>query len=73
MIGNLIEWGTIIDDDLLVGGGLMLGSIPIILIGNSMRRNAYKVYNQNCAKQSSASLSVGPATNSIGLGVYYNF
>lgn len=75
LVGEGIEWGFDMfdEDDLAIGGGLMLGSIPLILIGNSMQRNAYKVYNQNCAKQPSASISVGPAANSIGLGVYLDF
>lgn len=66
LIGNLIEWGDLDEDELLVGGGLMLGSIPIILIGNSMRLNAYKVYNRDCA-QSSVSLGVYPTGNGIGV------
>ena len=75
LVGEGIVWGFDMfdEDDLAIGGGLMLGSIPLILIGNSMQRNAYKVYNQNCAKQPSASISVGPTTNSIGLGVYLDF
>lgn len=69
-LGSLIGGN---DSGLYTGAIIAVSSLPIILIGSSMQRNAYKVYNQNCAKQSSASLSVGPATNSIGLGVYYNF
>ena len=72
LIGEGIEWGfdMLVEDDLAIGGGLMLGSIPIILIGNSMRRNAYKVYNLNCA-QSTASIGVYPTAN--GFGICLNF
>jgi hypothetical protein len=55
-----------------VGIPTTLTSIPIWISGSSKKNNAYKVYNQYCSKPT-ASLSLGPATNGIGMGVYLNF
>ena len=51
---------------------IALTSIPFYIAGSSKKNNAYKVYNEHCAKPT-VSLSFGPATNSIGMGVYLNF
>ncbi len=67
MVGGLIEEES---DYVTIGGLVVAGSIPIILIGNSVQRNAYKVYNRDCA-QSSVSLGVYPTGN--GIGVCLNF
>lgn len=55
-----------------VGIPSMLASIPFYIAGASKKNNAYKVYNQYCSKPT-ASLSFGPATKGIGMGVYLNF
>ena len=52
-----------------VGG---ITAAPFLISGSKKKNNAYKVYNQYCAKPT-ASLSFGPATNCIGMGVYLNF
>lgn len=80
MFGTLL--GTIVDAvnggnfGEVAGSGLTLGagygvSIPFFAAG----KHAYKVYNEYCAKPAkpTASLSFGPATNGIGMGVYLNF
>lgn len=54
------------------GGISALVSIPFYASGKHKKENAYQVYNQYCAKPT-ASLSFGPATNSIGMGIYLNF
>lgn len=61
-LGSLIGGN---DSGLYTGAYVALGSLPIILIGSSMQRNAYKVYNQNCT-QHVASLGIYPTTNGIG-------
>ena len=53
----------------ILGG---LSSTPFFIAGSKKKDNAYKVYNEYCAKPT-ASLSFGPATNGIGMGVYLNF
>ena len=53
----------------IVGG---LSSTPFFIAGGKKKNNAYKVYNEYCAKPT-ASLSFGPATQGIGMGVYLNF
>lgn len=57
---------------IFIGIPSALVSIPFYISGNHKKNNAYKIYNQYCIRPT-ATLSVGPATNSIGLGVYYNF
>ena len=54
-----------------VGVGLSLTSIRFFKLGNKKINNAYNIYNQYCAQQSSASLSFGPTGN--GIGVCLNF
>ena len=54
------------------GGIATIVSMPFFISGMYKKNNAYKVYNKYCAKPT-ASLSFGPATNGIGLGVYVNF
>ena len=51
---------------------VLSSSIPFFISGKHKKENAYKVYNEYCAKPS-ASLSIGPATKGIGMGVYLNF
>ena len=53
----------------VIGG---LSSTPFFIAGSKKKNNAYKVYNEYCAKPI-ASLSFGPATKGIGMGVYLNF
>lgn len=55
-----------------VGPLTALTSIPIWIVGGSRKNNAYKVYNQYCSKPT-ASLSFGPATTGMGVGIYLNF
>ena len=59
---------------LLGGAGVItsLVSIPFFSSGKNKKENAYRVYNEYCAKPT-ASLSFGPATQGIGIGVYLNF
>ena len=54
------------------GGVSALTSIPFFVSGKHKKENAYQVYNEYCAKPT-ASLSFGPATKGIGMGVYLNF
>ena len=56
------------------GAGFVGGitSISFFISGIKKKNNAYQVYNQYCAKPT-ASLSFGPATKGIGMGVYLNF
>ena len=54
------------------GGAAALASIPCYIAGSNKKKNAYKVYNEYCSKPT-ASLSFGPATKGIGMGVYLNF
>ena len=61
--------GTVL---VLTGVPMALASIPFFASGKHKKENAYKVYNEYCAKPS-ASLSIGPATKGIGMGVYLNF
>ena len=64
---------------LVLGGGVgvvtALASIPFYSAGSRKKNNAYQVYNEYCAKPTkpTASLSFGPATKGIGMGVYLNF
>jgi len=57
---------------IVVGGVATLTSIPIWIAGSSKKKNAYKVYNEYCSKPT-VSLSFGPATKGIGMGIYLNF
>lgn len=57
----------------LAGGASALASIPFFASGRHKKENAYKVYNEYCATKPTATLSFGPATNGIGMGVYLNF
>ena len=56
----------------LVGVPTALVSIPFYIAGGSKKNNVYKVYNQYCSKPT-ASLSFGPATKGMGMGIYLNF
>lgn len=66
---------------LLIGGGILclcgtattLVSIPVLISGNHKKKNAYKVYNEYCAQPTTATLSLGPATKGVGVGLYLNF
>ena len=57
------------------GGVSALASIPFFASGRHKKENAYQVYNEYCAKPAkpTASLSFGPATKGIGMGIYLNF
>ena len=57
----------------LVGTASALTSIPFFTSGKHKKNNAYKVYNEYCASKPTATLSFGPATKGIGIGVYLNF
>lgn len=76
VIGVIVEHGL---DGAIVGaiaGGLSaLTSIPFFASGKHKKENAYQVYNEYCAKPAkpTASLSFGPATQGIGMGIYLNF
>lgn len=69
------QWDGLIIGGLFVGCPTALASIPFYIAGSSKKNNAYKVYNEYCAKPTkpTASLSFGPATQGIGMGVYLNF
>lgn len=56
----------------VVGSLTTITSVPIWIVGASKKKNAYKVYNQYCSKPT-ASLSFGPATTGMGVGIYLNF
>ena len=55
------------------GGVSALASIPFFVKGKNKKENAYQVYNEYCASKPTATLSFGPATKGIGMGVYLNF
>lgn len=65
--------GTVIGAS--AGGISALVSIPFFVNGKHKKENAYQVYNEYCAKPAkpTASLSFGPATKGIGMGIYLNF
>ena len=73
-VGTLIE-GDFLPLGVMAGGASALASIPFFAIGRHKKENAYKVYNEYCAKPAkpTASLSFGPATKGLGLGVYLTF
>lgn|GEM_PF-4824780 len=58
---------------LVVGIPTVISSIPFITLGKHKKENAYKVYNEYCASKPTATLSFGPATKGLGMGVYLNF
>lgn len=66
------SWSALGLAGLFVTAPAALVSIPFYIAGSTQKNNAYKVYNQYCSKPT-ASLSFGPATNSLGVGVYLNF
>ena len=55
-----------------IGAPIALVSIPFFASGKHKKENAYQVYNQYCSKPT-ASLSFGPATKGMGMGIYLNF
>ena len=57
----------------IAGGVSALASIPFFVKGKNKKENAYQVYNEYCASKPTATLSFGPATKGIGMGVYLNF
>ncbi len=69
--GDLMAIGTGVGAG--VGAVSALTSIPFFVSGKHKKENAYQVYNEYCANKPTATLSFGPATNSIGVGVYLNF
>ena len=66
-------WGEVGAFGAVVGAASALASIPFFASGKHKKENAYKVYNEYCATKPTASLSFGPATRGIGMGVYLNF
>lgn len=56
----------------IIGIPTSIISIPIIVSGNHKKNNVYQVYNEYCAKPT-ATLSFGPATKGMGMGVYLSF
>jgi len=62
---------------MVIGGGAAavsaLVSIPFFVKGKHKKENAYQVYNEYCASKPTATLSFGPATKGIGMGVYLTF
>lgn len=72
-ISDSVDFGGAILVSIICGavvGGL--SSTPFFISGVKKKNNAYQVYNEYCAKPT-ASLSFGPATQGIGMGVYLNF
>ena len=55
------------------GGVSALVSIPFFVKGKNKKESAYQVYNEYCANKPTATLSFGPATKGLGLGVYLTF
>lgn len=66
------QWDSGLKVGLAAGVPISLASIPFFISGKHKKENAYKVYNEYCAKPT-ATLSFGPATKGIGMGVYLNF
>lgn len=64
--------GTVL---VVTGVPMALASIPFFATGRHKKENAYQVYNEYCVKPAkpTASLSFGPATKGIGMGIYLNF
>lgn len=76
LIGYSLDSNTLmtLGGSLYLGGvGTTLASIPFLLSGNHKKKNAYKVYNEYCAQPTTATLSLGPATKGVGVGLYLNF
>lgn len=79
VVGIIVHWGASILAGTVIGasaGGISaLVSIPFFVNGKHKKENAYQVYNEYCAKPAkpTASLSFGPATKGIGMGIYLNF
>lgn len=71
--GGVKESGLPLTWGIMAGGASALASIPFFAIGKHKKENAYQVYNEYCASKPTATLSFGPATNCIGMGVYLNF
>lgn len=80
IIGGIyaISWGEVYPVGFGALGGAVVGaasaltSIPFFVSGKHKKENAYQVYNDYCAKPT-ATLSFGPATKGVGMGVYLNF
>ena len=66
------QWDSGLEVGLAAGVPMSLASIPFFISGKHKKNNAYKIYNEYCAKPT-AMLSFGPATKGIGMGVYLNF
>ena len=54
----------------VVGVTVTIASVPVLIVGKKMKNNAYKDYNDYCAKPS-ANLSLNVKNN--GLGICLNF
>lgn len=70
---DLITEGDSVGVGALAGAVSALASIPFFVSGKHKKENAYQVYNEYCASKPTATLSFGPATKGIGMGVYLNF
>lgn len=70
---DLITGGDSVGVGALAGAVSALASIPFFVSGKHKKENAYQVYNEYCASKPTATLSFGPATKGIGMGVYLNF
>lgn len=67
------SWGEGAILGAIPGGVSALTSIPFFISGKIKKENAYQIYNEYCASKPTATLSFGPATQGIGMGVYLNF
>jgi len=58
-----------------VGGGLLIGSIPCLVIGSVKKNNSYEVYNENCSLSvpSTAKLEFNLQSSQDGLGIAMRF
>ena len=70
---GLIASGYLKGGGLAIGAPVALASIPFYIAGSKKKNNAYQVYNQYCSQPPADSLSYGPATKGLGMGVYLNF
>ena len=55
-----------------IGGGLiMVGSVPMLVIGAHKQKNSYKIHNRQCAKKTAMSLNL--TSGSKGLGIAFTW
>ena len=74
-IGTIMWMIDGVSNGIIVGTGmgaafggieLSIASMPLLISGKHKKENAYKVYNDYCAKPK-ATLSFGPVANGIGV------